>query len=70
MPDLEAGNMLVEQMEFLGGAASAGLVVGARVPVILTSRADSLAARVNSCALPAAVAVRARGSMCGCWTKG
>ncbi|WP_242684032.1 bifunctional enoyl-CoA hydratase/phosphate acetyltransferase [Paraburkholderia hospita] len=58
VPDLEAGNMLVKQLEFLGGAASAGVVVGARVPVILTSRADSVAARVNSCALAAAVAIR------------
>ncbi|WP_233853689.1 bifunctional enoyl-CoA hydratase/phosphate acetyltransferase [Paraburkholderia sp. HD33-4] len=58
VPDLEAGNMLVKQLEFLGEAASAGLVVGARVPIILTSRADSLAARVNSCALAAATVVR------------
>jgi phosphate acetyltransferase len=58
VPDLEAGNMLVKQLELLGGAASAGLVVGARVPIILTSRADSIAGRVNSCALAAAVAVR------------
>jgi phosphate acetyltransferase len=59
VPDLEAGNMLAKQFEFLGGAASAGIVMGARVPIVLTSRADSLATRVASCAL--AVLVRRVG---------
>ena len=40
VPDLESGNMLAKQLEYLGGAASAGIVVGARVPIVLTSRAD------------------------------
>ena len=46
VPDLEAGNMLAKQLEYLGGAASAGIVLGARVPIILTSRADSREARI------------------------
>lgn len=49
VPDLEAGNILAKQMTFLGGAQAAGIVLGARVPVILTSRADSLSTRVLSC---------------------
>ena len=40
VPDLEAGNMLAKQLEYLGGAAAAGIVLGARVPIVLTSRAD------------------------------
>jgi phosphotransacetylase len=50
-PDLEAGNMMAKQLSFLANADSAGLVLGARVPVILTSRADSLRSRVASCAV-------------------
>ncbi|WP_439548990.1 bifunctional enoyl-CoA hydratase/phosphate acetyltransferase [Falsiroseomonas sp.] len=51
VPDLEAGNMLVKQLTFLSGAVAAGVVLGARVPVVLTSRADSPATRLASCAL-------------------
>ncbi|MFM0725930.1 bifunctional enoyl-CoA hydratase/phosphate acetyltransferase [Paraburkholderia strydomiana] len=51
VPDLEAGNMLVKQLEFLGGAASAGIVLGARVPIVLTGRTDGVPTRVASCAL-------------------
>lgn len=51
VPDLESGNMLAKQLEYLGGAASAGLVLGARVPIILTSRADGAESRIASCAL-------------------
>jgi phosphate acetyltransferase/phosphate butyryltransferase len=51
VPDLESGNMLAKQLEYLGGAASAGIVLGARVPIVLTSRADSAASRLASCAL-------------------
>jgi phosphate acetyltransferase len=58
-PDMEAGNMLVKQLEYLGGAELAGIVLGARVPIILTSRADSARARLASCAVAAMVA---RGS--------
>ena len=55
-PDLEAGNMLAKQLSFLANADSAGLVLGAKVPVILTSRADSLRARIASCAAAVLVA--------------
>ena len=50
VPDLEAGNMLAKNLIFLSKADSAGLVLGARVPVILTSRADSVRSRMASCA--------------------
>ena len=50
-PDLEAGNMMAKQLSFLANADSAGLVLGAKVPVILTSRADSLRSRIASCAV-------------------
>ena len=50
-PDLEAGNMLAKSLTFMAGAAAAGIVLGARVPLILTSRADSVAARLASCAV-------------------
>jgi len=51
VPDLESGNMLAKQLEYLGGAQVAGIVLGARVPIVLTSRADSPAARKASCAV-------------------
>ncbi len=51
VPDLEAGNMLVKQLTFLAGADAAGVVLGARVPIVLTSRADSPLERVASCAV-------------------
>ncbi|XRG81358.1 bifunctional enoyl-CoA hydratase/phosphate acetyltransferase [Salinisphaera sp. SPP-AMP-43] len=51
VPDLEAGNMLAKQTEYLAGAHLAGVVVGARVPIMLTSRADSALARLTSCAV-------------------
>jgi phosphotransacetylase len=50
-PDLEAGNMMAKMLSFLANADSAGLVLGARVPVILTSRADSVRSRIASCAV-------------------
>jgi phosphate acetyltransferase len=56
VPDLEAGNMLAKSLTFLAGADAAGIVVGARVPIILTSRADSLIARLASSAVAALVA--------------
>jgi phosphotransacetylase len=58
VPDLESGNMLAKQLEYLGGAASAGIVVGARVPIVLTSRADPREARIASCAVALVVARR------------
>lgn len=51
VPDLEAGNMLAKNLTFLAGADAAGIVLGARVPVILTSRADNVRARLASCAV-------------------
>jgi phosphate acetyltransferase len=60
-PDLEAGNILAKQLSFLANADSAGLVLGARVPVILTSRADSVRSRIASCAV-ANLAAHARQS--------
>jgi phosphate acetyltransferase len=58
-PDLEAGNILAKQLSFLTKADSAGLVLGARVPIILTSRADSVRSRIASCAV-AMLAAHAR----------
>ena len=51
VPDLEAGNILAKQLEYLAGAQVAGIVLGARVPIILTSRADKTLARLGSCAI-------------------
>jgi phosphotransacetylase len=59
VPDLEAGNMLAKQLSFLAKADSAGLVLGARVPIILTSRADNVRSRIASCAI-AMLVVHAR----------
>jgi len=56
VPDLEAGNMLAKSLSFLAGADAAGIVLGARVPIILTSRADSVTARLASCAVASLVA--------------
>ena len=55
-PDLEAGNMLAKQLSFLANADSAGMVLGAKVPIILTSRADSVRSRIASCAVAVLVA--------------
>jgi phosphotransacetylase len=63
-PDLEAGNILAKQLSFLAKADSAGLVLGAKVPVILTSRADSVRARIASCAV-AMLAAHARRQPAG-----
>jgi phosphate acetyltransferase len=62
VPDLEAGNMLAKSLSFLAGADCAGIVLGARVPIILTSRADSLVTRCASCAVAALVAAARRAS--------
>ena len=56
VPDLESGNMLAKSLSFLAGAAAAGVVLGARVPIILTSRADSVITRLASCAVASLVA--------------
>lgn len=62
VPDLDAGNMLAKSLSFLAGADAAGIVLGARVPIILTSRADSLMTRLASCAVAALVAEARRTS--------
>jgi len=62
VPDLEAGNMLAKSLSFLAGADAAGIVLGARVPIILTSRADSVMTRLASCAVAALVAKARRDS--------
>ncbi|MDE3061369.1 MAG: bifunctional enoyl-CoA hydratase/phosphate acetyltransferase, partial [Pseudomonadota bacterium] len=51
VPDIESGNMLAKQLILLGGASAAGIVLGARLPIILTSRSDGVASRIGSCAL-------------------
>jgi phosphate acetyltransferase len=53
VPDLEAGNMLAKELSFLANADAAGIVLGARVPIILTSRADNVRTRMASCAVAA-----------------
>ena len=60
VPDLEAGNILAKQLSFLANADSAGLVLGARVPVILTSRSDSVRSRMASCAVAVLATVARR----------
>jgi len=62
-PDLEAGNMLAKQLSFLANADSAGLVLGARVPIILTSRADSVRSRIASAAVAMQAAHARRKTM-------
>ena len=59
VPDMEAGNLLAKQLSFMAGAEAAGVVVGARVPIVLTSRADGVRARLASCAV-ATMAAQAR----------
>jgi phosphate acetyltransferase len=62
VPDLEAGNMLAKSLIFLVDADAAGIVLGARVPIILTSRADAVTTRLASCAVAALVAQARRAS--------
>jgi phosphate acetyltransferase len=63
VPDLEAGNMLAKNLTFLAKADAAGIVLGARVPIILTSRADSVRARMASCAVAVLYAHARRGDV-------
>jgi phosphate acetyltransferase len=63
VPDLESGNMLAKQLSFLANADSAGMVVGARVPIILTSRADSVRSKIASCAVAVLTAHARRQSL-------
>jgi phosphate acetyltransferase len=62
VPDLEAGNMLAKSLTFLAGADAAGIVLGAKVPIILTSRADTVIARLASCAVATLMAEARRTS--------
>jgi phosphate acetyltransferase/phosphate butyryltransferase len=57
-PDLESGNMLAKQLQYLAGARSAGIVLGLKVPVVLTSRADGAQSRMASCAIAKILAAR------------
>ena len=61
VPDLEAGNILAKQLTFLANADAAGIVIGGRAPIILTSRADSVPARLASCAVAAIFAAARQG---------
>jgi phosphate acetyltransferase len=63
VPDLEAGNMLAKNLTFLLKAGAAGIVLGARVPIILTSRAETVRARLASCAVAALYADARRQEM-------
>ncbi len=64
VPEIETGNVLAKQLTFLGGANAAGIVLGARVPIILTSRADNLRTKLLSCALAVKIAaVRQTGKV-------
>ncbi len=65
VPNLEAGNMLAKSLTFLAGAECAGIVVGARVPIILTSRADSVVTRLASCAVAALLAAHREKRIAG-----
>jgi len=63
VPDLEAGNMVAKQLQYLAGADSAGIVLGARVPIVLTSRADSVRMRLASTAVLKLVAAARRAQL-------
>lgn len=63
VPDLDAGNMLVKQLTFMAGAEAAGVVLGASVPIILTSRADDVMSRLASCAVAAIHQARMSGEI-------
>jgi phosphotransacetylase len=64
-PDLEAGNMMAKQLQYLAGADSAGIVLGARVPIVLTSRADTVRSRLASAIVMALVADDRRRVLAG-----
>ncbi len=65
VPDLESGNMLAKQLEYLGDALMAGVVLGARVPIVLTSRADTAETRAASCAIAQLMAHKKREALLG-----
>ena len=63
VPDLESGNMIAKQLEYLANALMAGVVLGARVPIVLTSRADTAETRAASCAIAQLMALKKREAM-------
>jgi phosphotransacetylase len=63
VPDLEAGNMVAKQLQYLAGADAAGIVLGTRVPIVLTSRADNVRARLASTAVLKLVAHEKRSKL-------
>ena len=63
VPDLEAGNMLAKQLQYLAGARAAGIALGARVPIVLTSRADSAFERRASCVVAQLIAHHRRDTL-------
>ncbi len=63
VPDLESGNMVAKQLEYLGNALMAGVVLGARVPIVLTSRADTAETRTASCAVAQLMAHKKRENL-------
>jgi phosphate acetyltransferase len=63
VPDLESGNMVAKQLQYLAGADSAGIVLGARVPIVLTSRADTVRTRMASTAVLKLVAAARRAAL-------
>jgi phosphotransacetylase len=65
VPDLEAGTILAKQLTFMAGSLAAGVVLGARVPIVLTSRADSVRSRLASCAVAALIAGSRRRALAG-----
>jgi phosphate acetyltransferase len=65
VPDMEAGNILAKQLTFMAGSLAAGVVLGARVPIVLTSRADSVRSRLASCAVAALIADSRRRALAG-----
>ncbi|HYF58359.1 MAG TPA: bifunctional enoyl-CoA hydratase/phosphate acetyltransferase [Burkholderiaceae bacterium] len=65
VPDMEAGNILAKQLSFMANADAAGVVLGARVPIVLTSRADTVRARLASCAVAVLMAQARRAALVG-----
>ena len=65
VPDLESGNMLAKQLEYLAHALTAGIVLGARVPIVLTSRADTAETRIASCVIATLIAHHNRNHQTG-----
>ena len=63
VPDLESGNMLAKQLEYMAHALAAAIVLGAKVPIVLTSRADTAETRIASCVIASLIAHSNRGKL-------